>query len=114
MNSDDGVGPGFGEQIGHTELAGPLIEVGFVEFPGLHAQDAEDVTPLAVRDFAAEAEPFEFVKQNVFGRNCRDRSAIHLHVVANDLSQQETLIEGPQLLDEHIHFETGRCVNDVE
>ena len=63
-----GFGPGLCEQVGHAEVRGPMIQIGGIESVALDPQDAEDVAPLPVRRFAADAKPFELVEDDVLGR----------------------------------------------
>ena len=62
------VGDGSCEEIDDSERRGTALQIASVECVALHQQDADDVPPLAVRDFISKAEPSELLKEDVLWR----------------------------------------------
>ena len=79
----DSCGAGFPncsrQQIGHAQLMCPELKIGTVEPFGPHDEQAEDVAPLSVRNFAPHSVPLQFCQHVVLGGSremaCRDRVA---------------------------------------
>jgi hypothetical protein len=47
----------------------PFVLVIQIQPPGLHFQHPQNIPPLPVRDFVAQAVPFEFSKEIILGRS---------------------------------------------
>ena len=102
------------EQIGDLEFIGPGAQISEVEIASADFENAENITPLALRDFTAQAIPFQFGKDGVFGAGHVDAS---VGIRCNDgrlASLQLHLVEGAQFTDENVHFEGGFVVDEVE
>lgn len=62
-----GFSQGSVEQIGDLKFVSPLVQIGQVERAGSSFHHAQNVAPLAIRDFAAQPIPFELREDGVFG-----------------------------------------------
>lgn len=55
------------EQISNLDLQRPFFHVVEIQSASLQLENAEDVAPLAIRNFVAESIPFQFRQHRVFG-----------------------------------------------
>ena len=56
------------EQIGDSQLGGPLLEVWSVKRIPLKLQYANHVVPLSFGNFLPESKPFELTQYDILGR----------------------------------------------